>query len=175
MPDEPQPIRLVIAGFMGAGKSSIAQALSKRLLIRMIDLDHFIQTLHCRTLREIIDMDGETVFRNIETRALGEVLARKTARIIALGGGAWAIETNRLLIEKSGALSVWIDASFDLCWKRISGSGLVRPFVREMEEARKRFEARRATYQLCRIHIMASENSTPDELAKQIIDLTGIV
>lgn len=159
---------------MGAGKSTIAQTLSDRLLIHMIDLDHFIQTTHCRTISEIIDTEGEAAFRKIETSALTEVLANKKARIIALGGGAWASETNRLLIEKSGASSIWIDASFELCWKRISDAGLTRPLAREKEEARKKFETRLTTYRLCNFHVTVDEDSACDELAKQITELTGI-
>jgi 3-phosphoshikimate 1-carboxyvinyltransferase len=65
---------IVITGFMGAGKTSAARALARRLECAMIDLDEFITKQTGRTPQEIIDREGEAQFREIETRALDEAL-----------------------------------------------------------------------------------------------------
>src|SRR3979409_228157 len=88
--------RIVIVGFMGCGKTTVAKALAHRLHGDSIDLDSFIA--EGRSPAEIIEQDGEPAFRKIETEALRTVLAKKDAGVIALGGGAWTIEANRGLI-----------------------------------------------------------------------------
>jgi shikimate kinase len=85
MTERTQPI--IITGFMGAGKTSIASALARRLACAMIDLDQFIREREGRTPQAIIDEDGEQRFREIEAQALREALETDGARIIALGGG----------------------------------------------------------------------------------------
>src|SRR5256885_5355098 len=108
---------IIITGFMGAGKSTIARGLARILGCEMLDLDHVIAEREGRTAREIIEQDGEESFRGIETRILREVLENSPMAVIALGGGAWTIERNRNLINKHGCVAVWLDAPFELCWE----------------------------------------------------------
>src|SRR5258706_13729743 len=98
--------RIVIVGFMGCGKTTVAKALAQRLGCAMVDLDSFITDHKGRTPAEIIVQDSEPSFREIETQALKVVLDEKAARVIALGGGAWMIEANRTLVTQHDCLSV---------------------------------------------------------------------
>jgi len=128
--------RIVIIGFMGSGKTTVAQALAQRLGCEMIDLDSFITESEGRSPAGIIEEDGESAFREIETRALREVLEKTTHQVIALGGGAWTIAANRALTTAHDCLSVWLDAPFELCWQRIqSGGNTVRPLAPDRESA----------------------------------------
>ncbi|MGI8897842.1 MAG: shikimate kinase, partial [Pyrinomonadaceae bacterium] len=113
---------IVITGFMGAGKSTVARALARRLDTQMVDLDIEILKQEKRSARQIIEEDGEPSFREIETRVLREVLPTNVAGVIALGGGAWTLPRNRDLITSAGGISVWLDAPFNLCWQRIVAS-----------------------------------------------------
>src|SRR5216684_3134385 len=92
--------RIVIVGFMGCGKTTVARALAQRLGCAMVDLDSFITDREGHTPAEIIVQDSESSFREIETRALQYVLEKNAARVIALGGGGWLIEANRAIAEK---------------------------------------------------------------------------
>jgi len=82
---------------MGAGKTTVAAALARKLSCAMLDLDDLIKERSGRTPQEIIDEQGEQRFREIESEALRAALETKRARIIALGGGTWTIESNRAL------------------------------------------------------------------------------
>src|SRR5215510_6880582 len=115
--------RIVILGFMGCGKTTVARVLARYLNCEMVDLDSFITEREGRSPAEIIDRDGEPSFRNLESLALRDVLQTSRARIVALGGGTWTVPANRTIIALHDCSSVWLDTPFDVCWQRISESG----------------------------------------------------
>lgn len=168
MSERAQPI--IITGFMGAGKTTTANALARRLACSMIDLDQLIEEREGRTPQVIIDQDGEPRFREIESEALRDALAIKTARIIALGGGTWTIEQNRALIKEHGAFTVWLDAPFELCWQRITRGNLSRPLARNLVSARRLYDERRAFYDQTTLRVMVSEEKSADAIAAEIFD-----
>ncbi|MCA1592564.1 MAG: hypothetical protein LC754_07935 [Acidobacteria bacterium] len=84
--------RIVITGFMGAGKTTVAVALARLLRCRHVDLDDFITAREGHTPQQLIDDEGELHFRAAETRALRETLVDDSVRVIALGGGTWTLE-----------------------------------------------------------------------------------
>ena len=161
--------RIIIVGFMGSGKSTVAQALARRLNSTMIDLDAEITRTNGRSPKKIIEEEGETAFRQIESRVLKQVLNQNAARVIALGGGAWTQASNRDMISKDGAISVWLDVPFELCWQRIVDSGSERPLARNESQARILYEERRASYSAANLHIDASENKAADQIASEVI------
>ena len=161
--------RIVIIGFMACGKTTVAGELARQLDCDFVDLDSFITEHHGRSPAEIIQQDGEEIFRKLETLALRDVLQNKDARVIALGGGTWTILANRTLIALHDGLSVWLDAPFELCWKRISAAHTVRPLAPDRETALARYESRRADYATAERPIAVDEFDTPETLALQIL------
>jgi shikimate kinase len=86
------------------------------------------------------------------------VLDRLTPRIIALGGGAWTLERNRELIIKHGCLTVWLDAPFETCWKRIGANPEnIRPLAPDRTTAEGLHHARRASYLLAQLRVDATQ------------------
>jgi shikimate kinase len=162
--------RIVIVGFMGCGKTTVAEALARRFDCAMIDLDSFITNREGRSPAEIIEQDGESAFRAIETRALQDVLEDDAARIIPLGGGAWTMEANRTLVAQHDCLSVWLDAPFELCWERIQASGTIRPLAPDANEGEALYESRRPAYQLAQITVDVPETRPLDEIVADVED-----
>jgi shikimate kinase len=161
--------RIVIVGFMGSGKTTVAQALARQLDCRMTDLDSFIAEREGRSPAEIIAHDGEAAFREVEAQALRDVLENNEDRVIALGGGAWTIEINRALIAEHDCLSVWLDAPFELCWERIrSNSKTIRPLAPNRESALRLYESRRTSYLLAQLHIGVSAQKDIGEVISEI-------
>ena len=145
--------RIVIVGFMGCGKTTVAEALARQLGCDSVDLDSFIKEREGRAPAEIIEQDGEATFRLIETNALRKVLEDRSAQVIALGGGAWTIAANRSLVAEHDCLSVWLDAPFELCWQRITAADLVRPMAPDQSTAEELFYSRLPSYQLANIRL----------------------
>jgi|ERR1044071_9312263 shikimate kinase len=168
MSERAQPI--IITGFMGAGKTTVAAALARRLACSMIDLDKLIEEREGRTPQVIIDEDGEPQFREIESAALRDALAIKTAHIIALGGGTWTIFSNRALINEHGAFTVWLDAPFELCWQRIVSGNLSRPLARDLKSARRLYDERRAVYDQAMLRVRVNKEKSADAIAAEIAE-----
>jgi shikimate kinase len=161
--------RIVLTGFMGAGKTVVAKSLAARLKCRMIDLDDCIVEREGRVISAIIEDDGEESFRELETRALVDALQDKDAIVIALGGGAWTREQNRKLIAENDGLTVWLNAPFDLCWQRIVSEDNPRPLARDKEDTRRLYDLRRTDYALALLRIEVTPDDSIGDVVEKII------
>ncbi len=163
--------RILLTGFMAAGKTVVAEALARSLGCAMLDLDQFIAASAGRSIQAIIDGDGEARFREMEAQALGEALEHKTARVIALGGGTWMNARNRALIAEHHGFTVWLDAPFELCWQRIIRAGdNTRPLARDYEQAGRLYEERRALYELAALRVQINEEVDARMIATEIVN-----
>ena len=160
--------RIVITGFMGSGKSSVAKALAQMLGCEMIDLDEAIASAEGRSAAEIIQDDGEPRFRKMEQQVLSKLLQASGSQVVALGGGAWILEANRRLVAKQKATSVWLDAPFSLCWKRIAADGEGRPLAPNEAAAEKLFSERTSWYELADLRVLVTEQKSAVEIAAEI-------
>jgi len=160
--------QIIILGFMGTGKTTVARELGHRLNCPAIDLDELITNHSGRTPNEIIEQDGEEKFRELETQVLREVLNDAGARVIALGGGAWTTAANRKLIAEHEAITVWLDAPFELCWKRIEAGSEVRPLARSRASAERLFRERKPVYELAGTRVLVSENESAAETGVRV-------
>jgi len=160
--------RIVIIGFMACGKTTVGKYLAEQSECSFVDLDSFITNSKGRSPAEIIQTNGEALFREIETLALRDVLQDREARVIALGGGTWTIPANRTLVALHDCLSVWLDVPFELCWQRISANEFVRPLAPDHEAARARYDSRRSDYALAGHHLTVSATDSVKTIVDQI-------
>lgn len=160
--------RIVILGFMGCGKTTVAAELASQIKCPFVDLDQFITTREGRSPAEIITEDGEGHFREVETLALRDVLQDRNNRVLALGGGTWMTPANRTLLALYDCVTVWLDAPFELCWNRIVSAATHRPLAPDRATASVRFESRRADYALANLRIPVGEDDSVKTLAEQI-------
>ena len=159
---------IVIIGFMGTGKTTVARLLAKRLGCFVVDLDQLITGNSGRSPREIIEQDGEAAFREIESRTLGEVFDKGEAGVVALGGGAWTVARNRELIAQHDGFTVWLDAPFDLCWRRIEEGADLRPLAPSREAAEKLYRERLPVYVMANLRIPVAEGDSAEDIALRI-------
>jgi shikimate kinase len=162
---------IVITGFMGSGKTTVARALGGLLGFTAMDLDELVTRSEKRSPNEILDQDGEDKFREIETRVLSELLKKESAGVTALGGGTWTIRGNRKLLAEHDAITIWLDAPFELCWNRIEASRQKRPLAPSYETARKRYQERLKEYAQASFSVVISEGESSDEIARRIAAL----
>lgn len=88
------PKNIILVGFMGTGKSTVSRLLAERLGWKRIDTDEEIVRQAGKAIPDIFAQDGETVFRDWESRVLNEVLGG-SGHVVATGGGAVLREENR--------------------------------------------------------------------------------
>jgi shikimate kinase len=138
---------------MGAGKSSVGRALVQRLNWIFEDLDNRIERHAGRSIAEIFRESGEPAFRAAEHSAVCEVLAELeggVARVIALGGGAYAQRRNAVLLKSAGVPTVFLQAPVEELWRRCyeqaQAAGTERPLQQSEAQFRRLYAARRASY-----------------------------
>jgi len=82
-----QKRHIALIGFMGAGKSCVADELATRYGRSCVDLDDYIEEQAGKSIAEIFQQNGESHFRQLELDALSDALNRSDSTIIACGGG----------------------------------------------------------------------------------------
>lgn len=179
MTDPPNKPRLVvIVGFMGSGKTTVARELARLLNCKAIDLDELISKREHRSPGEIIEQSGEAEFRRIETETLSQFLNDKSsdseARVIALGGGTSTLQRNRDLINEHKGFTIWLDATFELCWERIQASGGGRPLARNEHRAKLLHAERRPLYALAEMQVEVTTDKSTEEICAEIAEALRI-
>lgn len=91
---------IYITGFMGAGKTTVGQALSKVLRLSVVDTDQQIEKRYEKVIRDIFAEEGEVVFRQYESEVLQSLPTMNT--IVTTGGGIVEKESNRNWMKQNG-------------------------------------------------------------------------
>ena len=143
----PAPLlRLVLTGFMGAGKTTVGRLLAQRIAWDFLDLDALIESRTGLTVPSIFATHGEARFRQLESSALASALGRGNI-VLALGGGAPETLTNRLLLEQTPATAtVFLDAPFPVLFDRCMLQDIARPVLEDPAAAQLRFGRRHPLY-----------------------------
>jgi shikimate kinase len=129
----PVPKTILLVGFMGCGKSSVARLLARNLGCNTCDIDTLIETAAGKSIPQIFAEEGEEAFRQQETTQLKIVLENKGApAVVASGGGIVTRPENRELLQnaaQNGVLVVYLKASPAVLAKRIRLQPGKRPLI----------------------------------------------
>lgn len=155
--------RLVLTGFMGAGKSTIGRLLASRFGWNFVDLDTHLESRAHATVPELFARHGEDHFRRLESTALASALAMHHI-VLALGGGTPEQLTNRLLLEQTpGTYTIFLDAPFATLYDRCLLQATDRPVLADPDRARERFDLRRPHYLRLAHHVVDTTVLTPEQ------------
>lgn len=158
--------KVYLVGFMGAGKSTVARALGKRLDWKVEDIDARIESAERRDIPTIFREKGEPYFRAREREALIEMLPDR-GTVIASGGGTFADPVNRELMLRDGAV-VWLDAPFATVLSRVPLDGR-RPLAADRLGMEQLYNQRLAAYRLAHFRVDAGRGSV-EELVDHIVE-----
>lgn len=162
--------RLVLTGFMGAGKSTVGRLLAARLGWEFLDLDAHLESRTGATIPELFSRHGEAHFRRLESTALASALGRSQV-VLALGGGTPEDLTNRLLIEQTpSTLAVFLDAPFSTLFDRCLLQQIDRPVLADPAAAQLRFDQRRPLYTRLSRVVVETSALTAEETVEIILD-----
>src|SRR5690554_4630420 len=114
----PNRRNVFLVGPMGSGKTSIGRKLAKLLKLEFVDCDHELERQTGASINLIFDVEGETGFRERETRML-EQLTAKTGVLLSTGGGAVCNPQNRRLLQSRGYV-IYLKTSVANQIKRLS-------------------------------------------------------
>jgi shikimate kinase len=165
--------RVVLIGFMGAGKTTVGRALAKRLRWPFYDLDDLIEQRQRQSIPRIFASAGETAFRQAESAALHALLQESASAgdlILALGGGAFVQEHNRSLLEQAGAITFFLEAPLEELRRRCQSERKERPLARQEERFAELFAARQAAYGRARFRVQTLGKPV-EQIAAEIEDL----
>jgi shikimate kinase len=154
---------------MGAGKSSVARSLAKRLDWQIEDIDATIERRERRDIPTIFRQDGEPYFRAREREVLiGLVGARGV--VVATGGGTFADPASRELMLRDGGV-VWLDAPLSTIVSRIPLDGR-RPLAADRLELERLYNQRLPAYRQAHKRVDAGKGSI-EEQVDQIVQWLG--
>jgi shikimate kinase len=175
----PQPIaphlrRLVLTGFMGAGKSTVGRLLAGRLNWQFLDLDAHLEARTGATIPQLFERHGEAHFRRLESSALASALGRDRT-VLALGGGTPEELTNRLLLEQTPAtFTIFLDAPFPTLFDRcmlqdIGDPAIARPVLADPAAAQLRFQKRHPLYRRLANLTIDTSDHTADKTVEVLL------
>ena len=101
---------IVLIGLMGSGKTTVGRALADRLNLIFRDSDEAVEKTAKTSVREIFEIQGEDIFRKLESQALVDLCAENSTIVLAVAGGAIISQSNRDLLQKNARCIVWLDA-----------------------------------------------------------------
>ena len=115
---EAGPTNVFMVGMMGSGKSAIGRTIADNLGLTFVDTDALVESEAGMKIPEIFATEGESRFRERESRALAS-LQGSSGLVIATGGGIVLAEENRVRLRSLG-YGIWLTASVDVLLRRIS-------------------------------------------------------
>ncbi len=163
------PDKIILAGFMATGKTSVGRILAERLGYPFLDTDDLVEELAKKKIVKIFSEDGETVFRQWEQQAIDLALSRDKV-VLAVGGGAVCFKNNLQKLQRAGQLLL-LTASVPTLLKRVWGQPGVRPLLDTPEpeaEVRSILAQRDKYYRKISWHL-STDKLSPEQLADQVI------
>lgn len=158
---------IILAGFMGTGKSTVGRALARHYSLTFVDTDEEIEKREQMSVSKIFAEKGEDYFREKEAVLIKELASRK-GLVISLGGGAVLREENRAALKGSGHM-ICLFAKAETILKRV-GNKESRPLIfgktaREIEDL---MHSREAVYKECGLPIWV-DGKKVDEIIEEIV------
>jgi len=159
-------MKIVLIGFMGTGKTSVAPLLAAKLGLDAIEMDDLIMAkAGRRSIPDIFKAGGESAFRELEM-AVAKDLAGRDNAVISTGGGVVTSQATMGYLTKDAAV-VGLAASFDTVLERINPK-MPRPLFQDRAQAKALYDLRRPLYSKYAVISVATDGKTVDEVVEAI-------
>ena len=162
---------IVLVGFMGVGKSAVADFLKESRGMTGIDTDHWIESREGHPIQEIFKEKGEPYFRNLETKLLKELVTQNISNtVISCGGGMVLEPVNVTLMEKLGVV-VRLTATPETIHWRIKNCKN-RPLLKDnidVETIRNLLDKRKDLYEKASNIQIETDNKSIEEICQELL------
>lgn len=173
---------IILTGFMGSGKTTVGEELTRQLSGRMADTDALLEAEEGMTVSRIFQEKGEEYFRERETSLLRRILERDKVRqdgrqghlILSTGGGLPLKAENRRLLSSAGTV-IYLRLRPESVVKRLQGD-TTRPLLQGdnvRERVESLMESRQKAYLEADIVVDVDE-LTPAQIAERIREVMSI-
>jgi shikimate kinase len=168
--------KIILLGYMGSGKSTVADMLSKSTTIPFVDLDNSIEERTNLSVNDIFEIHGEIYFRKLEREVLIELLESTDDLIIGLGGGTPCYSNNHELLVGKNIQSIYLKGSVDTLFERLVSNKSKRPIIADKtDDELKEFIAKhlfdRSFYYNQAQYKLIIDGKTKEETTQDILDL----
>lgn len=163
---------IVLIGFMGVGKGTIARALYNETKFFPLDCDDLIESAYNLKIKKIFAKHGEDEFRKIEKKLAKFIEKNVNNAIVSTGGGFYKVPN----LKKLGTI-IYLKSDFDSMIKRIETSPNAekklakRPLLKDLNEAKKLFDKREDEYEKVADLIVDVSDKSPKMVALKIKEL----
>lgn len=171
--------KIVLVGYMGAGKSVIGQLVANILQWSFIDLDDLIEKRAGLTIKAIFETKGELYFRKIENQIFVELIHNNHQLIIATAGGTPCYYNNHEVLKLENVTSIYLKASINLLFERLKHDNKNRPLLlNKTDDELKEFIAKhlfeRSYFYNQAKFIINIDGKNGNEVAKELLVLSKI-
>jgi shikimate kinase len=167
------PKRIVLTGFMGAGKTTVGNLLALRLGWTFVDADEKIEAASGATIAQLFIDRGEPWFRQLEHETIRELLDSKSL-VLALGGGAIEDERTRsLVLSSQGTRLIHLEATLETVLHRCRGTESLRPVLQDKANLEARYLRRLPFYRQAHLTIPV-DTLHPQDAVEVILEYLGI-
>ncbi|MCR5634001.1 MAG: shikimate kinase [Lachnospiraceae bacterium] len=160
---------IFLIGFMGAGKSTVARHLQKRLKMNLAEMDERIEKEQGMTIPEIFEKYGESRFRDLESELI-LTIGKEGNTIVSCGGGVVVRPENIEYMKKNGRV-FYLKTSPETVYNRVKDS-TNRPILNgnmNVEYIAGLMEKRRALYEGAADITITTDGKSVDEITDEII------
>ena len=166
---------ILLIGFMGVGKGTIARAFAREYGVYNIDTDDLIESKENRRIPKIFEKFGEDYFRTLEQDTAKWLEKSVKGTLISCGGGFYKVDN----INKIGKV-VYLDAPFDWIYNRLSTAKNAeaklakRPLFQDLKKAKALYKERKKAYKKVANLIVDVKDKDEKEIIKEIAKFAGI-
>jgi len=162
---------IVLIGFMGTGKSTVASRLAVRLNRKFVDMDREIERVVGMTVRDIFKHYGEIRFRS-EEKLIAQKLARESGLVIATGGGVVLEQVNMDNLSQNGII-IYLEATPQEILERVNRKKGTRPLIKknaQLQDIEEMLKAREGFYAQADYRVNTSDKS-PEQITNEIMGI----
>lgn len=168
-------MKIVLLGYMGSGKSTVARSLAAEFNLSYTDLDDHIVKIEKSSIKDLFKTKGEIYFRIQEAKHLASWLEDNDEGILSVGGGTPCYGDSMEIIKNSST-SVYLKGSIATICQRLRNEKNERPLIASLNDeqlteyvAKHLFERRNFYEQAS--HTVVIDNKTVNEITEELVEL----